>query len=394
MTVRIGSLCTGYAGLDLAVAAVFGGTPAWVADPDPAAAAVLAHRFPTVPNLGDLTEVDFTAVPPIDVLCAGFPCQDISHAGRGAGIKEGTRSGLWHHIADAIGVLRPRIVVLENVAAIVVRRPGLDVVLADLARLGLDARWLCLPASAVGAPHRRERWFLVAEDPHRATCGQRGIAAPGQAARGRARADAGRRDRVPAAHAHDLGGPRPGRPARAPQRHAPRSGGDAADPAGHPGRLGERDGRAAADPPGPRSQAGRPGLPGTGATAHPAGHGRDQGRPEPAGIIGGPDAAFGGAAQSPAAWWGPYLPAIRRWEHATGQAAPYPREPAPRGGERLTPPFVEWLMGLPPGWVTDVPGLTRNQQLRLLGNGVLPAHGAAALTTLLDRHATRAGDAA
>lgn len=123
----IGSLCTGYGGLDLAAAEVFGGRPAWMADPDPGAAAVLAHHWPHVPNLGDITIADFRAVPPVDVLCAGFPCQDLSYAGRGAGIREGTRSGLWHHIADAVGVVRPRYLVLENVAAIVARRPGLDV---------------------------------------------------------------------------------------------------------------------------------------------------------------------------------------------------------------------------------------------------------------------------
>src|SRR5690606_1486968 len=90
------------------------------------------------------------------------PCQDISHAGLGAGIVEGTRSGLWFDIADALGALRPGHVLLENVSALVVRRPGLDVVLADLARLGFDAEWVRVRADEVGAPHRRERWFLWA----------------------------------------------------------------------------------------------------------------------------------------------------------------------------------------------------------------------------------------
>jgi hypothetical protein len=81
--------------------------------------------------------------------------------------------------------------------------------------------------------------------------------------------------------------------------------------------------------------------------------------------------------------WGAYTPVIHRWEHLTGRPAPDPCEPAPRGGRRLAPRFVEWLMGLPAGWVTDVPDLTRNQQLRLLGNGVVPAQGAAAFALLL-----------
>jgi DNA (cytosine-5)-methyltransferase 1 len=86
--------------------------------------------------------------------------------------------------------------------------------------------------------------------------------------------------------------------------------------------------------------------------------------------------------------WGRYRPAIQRWERTVARSAPDPREPAPKGGERLSPRFVEWLMGLPAGHVTGVPGLSRNQQLRLLGNGVVPQQGAAALALLLDRMAS------
>jgi DNA (cytosine-5)-methyltransferase 1 len=82
----LGSLCTGYGGLDMAVQAVFGGFLAWCADNDRHVRTILAARFPGVPNLGDLTELDWSRVPPVDILSAGFPCQDISYAGRGAGI--------------------------------------------------------------------------------------------------------------------------------------------------------------------------------------------------------------------------------------------------------------------------------------------------------------------
>ncbi|TDC76441.1 DNA cytosine methyltransferase [Actinomadura sp. 7K507] len=305
----LGSLCTGYGGLDLAAAEVLDVHPVWVADPAPGAAAVLAHRFPDVPNLGDLTAVDFGQVPRVDVLCAGFPCQDLSYAGRGAGIREGTRSGLWHLIADAVGVLRPRYLILENVAAIVARRPGLDVVLSDLAALGLTAEWACVRASDVGAPHTRNRWFLLAEDPHRATGGQRRQPAPGQAQSGRARPDARRRGGTPPSNPGSSGrqGPRPAIPDRRP-------------------------------------------------------------------------------VTADRAVWGPYAPAIGRWEHLTGRTAPPPTEPTGRDrAHRLSPRFVEWLMGLPGGWVTDVPGLSHNQQLTLLGNGVVPTQGAAALAALVDR---------
>jgi DNA (cytosine-5)-methyltransferase 1 len=98
-------------------------------------------------------------VPPIDLLCGGFPCQDISLAGRGAGI-EGERSSLWFEFARLIRELEPRWIVVENVPALTSR--GLDRVLRDLAESGYDAEWDCLPASAFGAPHRRDRIWIVA----------------------------------------------------------------------------------------------------------------------------------------------------------------------------------------------------------------------------------------
>ncbi len=97
--------------------------------------------------------------PRIDGICGGFPCQDISTAGKGAGI-DGARSGLWSEYARLIGELRPRYVFVENVAALLGR--GLGRVLGDLAALGYDAEWHCIPASAVGAPHRRDRVWIVA----------------------------------------------------------------------------------------------------------------------------------------------------------------------------------------------------------------------------------------
>jgi len=93
------------------------------------------------------------------VICGGFPCQDISTAGKGAGIS-GERSGLWSEYARIVGEVRPRYVIVENVAALLGR--GIERVLGDLAALGFDAEWHCIPASAVGAPHRRDRVWIVA----------------------------------------------------------------------------------------------------------------------------------------------------------------------------------------------------------------------------------------
>jgi DNA (cytosine-5)-methyltransferase 1 len=132
---------------------------AWFAEVDPYASAVLKKHWPEVPNHGDVRSIRAESVEHPDVLCGGFPCQDISNAGKRAGI-DGERSGLWSEYARIIGELRPRYVVVENVAALLGR--GIERVLGDLAALGFDAEWHCIPASAVGAPHRRDRVWIVA----------------------------------------------------------------------------------------------------------------------------------------------------------------------------------------------------------------------------------------
>jgi len=131
---------------------------------DPYCRAVLKKHWPEVPCYDDITTLTANQLAAdgiaVDVICGGFPCQDISLAGRGGGIAEGTRSGLWSEYARLIGELRPRYVIVENVAALLGR--GLDRVLGDLAALGFDAEWHCIPASAIGAPHRRDRLWIVA----------------------------------------------------------------------------------------------------------------------------------------------------------------------------------------------------------------------------------------
>lgn len=123
----------------------------------------MAARYPDTPNLGDLTTLDWSEVPTVDILCAGFPCQDISFSGRGAGIEKGVRSGIWKNIITGIRALRPTLIVVENVAAI--RSRGLNRVLGDLAALRFDASWTSVRASDIGAAHRRERVFILAYRP-------------------------------------------------------------------------------------------------------------------------------------------------------------------------------------------------------------------------------------
>jgi DNA (cytosine-5)-methyltransferase 1 len=123
----IGSLFSGYGGLDLAAEHVLDARTVWTCDVDPAASRILRHRFPHAPNLGDITAVDWTCVPPVDVITGGFPCQDVSHAGARKGLGPGTRTGLWARMADAIDHLRPQLVVAENVRGLLSAAADSDV---------------------------------------------------------------------------------------------------------------------------------------------------------------------------------------------------------------------------------------------------------------------------
>lgn len=155
---NVGSLFSGIGGFDLGFGRA-GMRTAWFCEQDDYCTRVLNRHWPGVPVYPDISTLRGSDVEPVDVLCGGFPCQDLSVAGKGAGI-DGTRSGLWSEFARLIGELRPRYVVVENVTALLGRGAGR--VLRDLAALGYDAEWDCLPASAFGAPHRRDRIWIVA----------------------------------------------------------------------------------------------------------------------------------------------------------------------------------------------------------------------------------------
>ncbi|MFD8516521.1 DNA cytosine methyltransferase [Streptomyces antimycoticus] len=154
------SLCSGVGALDLAVEQATGIRTEVYAEPDQYAAMVMASRFPGVPNLGDITAVDWAEFarqhPTIDTLIAGWPCQGISHNGHRLGLND-PRSGIWRNVVQAIAAIRPHRVFLENVAALKTR--GLDVVAGHMVELGYDFRWMYQTAGAVGAAHTRPRWF-------------------------------------------------------------------------------------------------------------------------------------------------------------------------------------------------------------------------------------------
>lgn len=120
---------------------------------------VLNKHWPEVPIYHDVRELTGSEVGKIDVIAGGFPCQDISVAGKGAGLG-GKQSGLWAEFSRLIGELRPQFVIVENVAALLSR--GLGDILRDLAALGYDAEWHCIPATFAGAPHNRDRIWIVA----------------------------------------------------------------------------------------------------------------------------------------------------------------------------------------------------------------------------------------
>ena len=341
---RVGSLFSGYGGLDLAVEEVFGARTIWFSEINEPVARVFSHHWPDAPNLGDITTIDWNTVPPVDILCGGFPCQDVSTVGKMAGLKPGNRSGLWAHMAAAIDALQPEWVVIENVRGLLsapairanlegdddeqrnprdatprgvesdpwhlgetATRPlrAAGAVLGDLADLRYDAQWMGLPASAIGAPHPRYRIFILAHRtiPHAASV-----------------------RRVP----------RRGEPAagQGPARH------DRIEPSDH-----------------------RPCPPRTERVPATRGAGR-------------PVAVDRAVLQR----WGRYAEAVTRWEQITGRPAPAPAILRDASGPRPAPKFVEWLMGLQTGWVTHARHqLTTNQQLTALGNGVLPDQAVAAL---------------
>jgi DNA (cytosine-5)-methyltransferase 1 len=281
---KIGSLCSGIGGLELGLERAMLTETVWQSETDPYASQVLGRHW-DVPNLGDMTTVDWTTVEPVDIVCAGYPCQPFSHAGRRQGTADVRH--LWPAVRDAIRHLGPSYVVLENVRGHL--SLGFGEVLGDLADLGFDAEWCLLRASDIGAPHRRERVFIAATHPRSERRG------PGTGLRG-----------------GDAGGDRR--------------------------RLIDDDrGEAHAD----TDVSGLEGRP-----AHP-----ERGRERPT-RPGGVDT------------WGPYAAAIRRWELTCGRPAP-----SPTVDGKLSPPFVEWMMGFPECWVD---GLPRSAALRVLGNAVHP----------------------
>jgi len=156
----IGSLFSGIGGLELGLERAGLGPVAWQVEIDPFCREVLARHWPDAARHTDVRSVGASTLAPVDLICGGFPCQDVSGAGLGRGLAEGTRSGLWYEYRRIVGELRPRVVVVENVASGKAR--WLCEVRSDLHALGYGTRAYALSAADVGAPHLRRRIFVVA----------------------------------------------------------------------------------------------------------------------------------------------------------------------------------------------------------------------------------------
>jgi DNA (cytosine-5)-methyltransferase 1 len=343
----LGSLFSGCGGLDLGLH--YAGLECiWACENDAAARGVFQRHWPTVPIAADVRQVD-AGFPAVDVLAGGFPCQDLSQAGLRAGLAVGTRSGLWFEFARAIRVLRPRVVIVENVPGLLTA--GFGIVASDLAALGYVGRWCCFRASDLGAPHSRERIFIVASDSERVRVdADRGVLGGGAGV-----ADGSAQAPLPAweevACAADAGA----------------NGGSAASDAGSE----RRDGHGVGDTQGEAGVGidGRTLPEGSAAPTAVAGQSESQGAErQESEEVGQREASLGsaeatGGHRHPAAVdWGAYAAAVETWEELTRTA---PRPTDDRG--RLSPAFVEWMLGFPAGWTEAA---SRTQRLKMLGNSV------------------------
>lgn len=436
---RIGSLFSGYGGLDRAVEEFFGAETAWHCEFDAAPSKILAHHWPGVPNLGDITKVDWSQLEPVDIITGGSPCQDLSAAGRRGGMTEGTRSNLWVQMRECIAAIRPAVVVWENVRGAFSAAADCDLescegcvgdagdgrtflralnrVLGDFSDLGYDTEWVGLRASDAGAPHARFRVFVVAYDRATANAGRLfgrtgWNAASGEAESGRSSADAGRSS---GAHAADTVAifPTPA-VADALGGHASRSGARSDEPLlpglvrlfptpratdgekGGPNQRGSKGdltmNSAVQLLPTPRATRGASNT----ETLYALGGVRDDEGDAQGNVTLEPAFATTSVAEYEALWdalddqspfWVTdkgvdYWPAINRWAGAMGRKSPSPTIPDGKGGKhRLNPKFTEWLMGQDDGWITNpVLGLTRNEQLKACGNGVVTQQAALALS--------------
>lgn len=285
---RLGSLCTGYGGLDMAVEAYFDAETIWCAEFDKYASQVIEKRF-AIPNYGNIKKINWGTLPAIDILTAGYPCQPFSHAGQRKGTHD--ERHLFPYIKEAISTLRPRLIVLENVKGHL--SLGFKEVLKDLAEIGYDARWQIVRASDAGAPHQRARLYIVA----------------------------------------------------------------------YPTSIGFPYWHSSG------SQKAQSCIENNGCSTNSNSNSCEESRRDDSRLQGTPSEIIN-----------------RPNRHEYGFSIEMDRQEVPDTLDqdgKLNPVFVEYMMGLPKGWITDL-DLLRSQKLKMLGNGVVPQQAYLALQLLCD----------
>ncbi len=310
---KVGSFCSGFGGLDLAAHDLFDATTSWWSEIDSAAQKVMHARFPEAQPVGDVTTLNPHDLEPVDVLTAGFPCQPYSTAGLRKGQSD--ERAIFQWIADTISVLRPRYILLENVQGILTKG-GTDTLASLTSVGGYRIRWGLVRASDAGAPHRRARWFAVAES----------------------------------ADSYSLGAGR--------SEH-----GEVSSSSGE-GKEGTQQRQRVRTAVGHGSQV--------------ATDSDDAGRSEHSGAFPMETEQSSFECRS-STNWGEWEPAIRRWETIRQVEAPPPVLDG-----KLNQWFVEWMMGLPTGWVCDVID-KRTPALKMLGNGCVPQQAHLAFSLLLNK---------
>ena len=326
-----GSFCTGYGGLDMAVEHFYDAETVWHSEIDKNCSQLLKkHGYEN--NLGDLTEINWDDVEPVDIMSAGFPCQPFSEAGLRKGNDD--ERAIFQWIADGISVLRPGVVVLENVSGILTL--GGTSVIGALTEIGYDAKWGLVRASDVGACHSRKRWFCIAENSSGFGTNKREtgtIREKGNSERpwGKVRFNGSNNAFVPNTNRAQL------------QRHGAST-----------VSVSQKHSK-------PTS--------GTANVTDPACGGSQSIWPERG--LGETETETRRLSS-----FGAYEPAVRRWEAILGRTAPVPVDE--RG---INNSFVEWMMGLPENHVCNQ-GLSRTAELKMLGNGVVPQQALLALALL------------
>jgi len=371
--VKLGSLCSGYGGLDLAIESIFNVELAWYSEYDKNPSKIMEKNYPGITNHKDLTKIKWEQIEQVDILSAGYPCQPFSQAGQRKGTDDPRH--LWPYIANAIRILRPGLVVLENVRGHL--SLGFNHVLQDLATIGYAAQWQIVQASDIGAPHQRSRLFVIAYL---------------ESARWWTQQDS--REPSNSQAADGLGAVAEPNPSittnsnyKQPVRDLQESWGGSiartdlcmseSRAETTPNTTSARSSRSSNQT--SKTQTQSKGLsfeslvsstPNTNSQAHEQPQRADRAIPSQGSeIINGSDRQID---------WGRYQDAITNWERLTRLS------PEPITDGRLEPRFVEWMMGLPAGWVTDTE-ITENSKLKALGNGVVPQQAAYALTQLLAR---------